>query len=203
MSALWAADAAESEPDLEPASARAGRPVLRGLPRTPPRLARMPFIAVLIALFGLGMTGLLMLNTTLQNQAFQASTLHRQASELAYSQADLERQLDQLAAPQELARRASAAGLRPNPYPAFLVMPKGKVLGHPRRVSGAEVPALIVKTPEQLAAERVRAAARREALAAQRAAEAEAKAQRAELKAEQARVKAAPNPTPKPAKGRG
>ena len=41
---------------------------------------------------------------------------------------------------QELARRASALGMRPNPYPAFLVMPKGKVIGKPRPVTGNEVP---------------------------------------------------------------
>lgn len=193
MSALWAGEADQSEAPLGTATARqvGSRPVLRGLPQLPPRLARVPFIGVLIALFALGMTGLLMLNTTLQNQAFQVSTLHRQASELAYSQSGLESQLDQLAAPQELARRASAAGLRANPYPAFLVLPKGRIVGHPQRVTGAEAPTLIVKTPEQLAAERVRAAARQEALA-ERAAEAQVKAKRArDHQAEQDRVKAA------------
>lgn len=192
MSALWAAESDRAEAVAGTPAAGEGRrrPVLRGLPRVAPRLARVPFIGVLIALFALGMTGLLMLNTTLQNQAFQVSTLHRQASELAYSQSDLESQLDQLAAPQELARRASAAGLRANPYPAFLVLPKGNVVGRPRPVTGAEAPTLIVKTPEQLAAERVRAGARRDALAARRAMQAQAKAQRAQAKAQRARDKA-------------
>lgn len=63
------------------------------------RLARFPFLLVLIGIFGIGMAGLLMLNTTLQGQAFQSRTLNRQASELAYAQADLENQLDALAAP--------------------------------------------------------------------------------------------------------
>jgi hypothetical protein len=84
---------------------------------------------VLIGVFGLGMAGLLMLNTTLQNQAFQARTLNREATQLAYVQADLENRLDAQAAPAELARRASALGMRPNPHPAFLVLPKGKVIG--------------------------------------------------------------------------
>jgi hypothetical protein len=147
----------------------------------------MPFILVLIAIFGVGMTGLLMLNTTLQNQAFQAGTLNRQATELAYTQADLESQLDRAAAPQELARRASAYGLRPNPYPAFVVLPKGKVLGKPKVVTGLEAPTIVVKTPAEVAAERAAAAAKAKADAAAAAAKAKADAAAAKAKAEAAK----------------
>jgi len=138
---------------------------------------------VLIGIFGMGMVGLLMLNTTLQSQAFQSRTLNRQATELAYAQADLENQLDALAVPQELARRASALGMRPNPFPAFLVLPSGKVVGEPIPVSGDELPALIVKTPAQLAAEQAAKRARAEAKAAAKAAKKEAAAAEAERKA--------------------
>jgi hypothetical protein len=138
---------------------------------------------VLIGIFGMGMVGLLMLNTTLQSQAFQSRTLNRQATELAYAQADLENQLDALAAPQELARRASALGMRPNPFPAFLVLPSGKVVGEPIPVSGDELPALIVKTPAQLAAEQAAKRARAEAKAAAKAAKKEAAAAQAKRKA--------------------
>jgi hypothetical protein len=148
------------------------------------RLARFPFLLVLIGIFGFGMAGLLMLNTTLQSQAFESRTLNRQATELAYAQADLENQLDALAAPQELARRASALGMRPNPYPAFLVIPGGKVIGEPTPVGGQEVPALIVKTPAQLVAEQAAKRARAEAKAAAKAAKQEA----AQTKAEQKRA---------------
>jgi Tfp pilus assembly protein PilN len=172
MSALWVPDDHSEELRERPA----GRPVLRAIPGAFPRLARVPFILVLVGIFGLGMTGLLMLNTTLQNQAFQASTLNRQATELAYTQADLESQLDRQAAPQILAQRASAYGLRANPYPAFLVLPQGKVVGTPRAVKGNELPSMIVKTPAQLAAERAAAAARLQAKTLQAAADARAKA---------------------------
>lgn len=140
------------------------------------RLARLPFLLVLIGIFGVGMAGLLMLNTTLQSQAFESRTLNRQATELAYAQADLENQLDALAAPQELARQASALGMRPNPYPAFLVLPNGKVVGKPTPVKGQEVPALIVKTPAQLVAEQAAKRARAEANAAAQVAKREAAA---------------------------
>ena len=163
MSALWA-----------PLNARGdevritGRPLRVVAPPTA-RLARFPFVLVMLLIFGIGMAGLLMLNTTLQSQAFQSRTLNRQATELAYAQADLENQLDALAAPQELARRASALGMRPNPVPAFLVLPSGKVVGEPAPVSGSEIPALIVKTPAQLAAEEAAKRARAEAKVAAKA----------------------------------
>src|SRR5918994_2812336 len=122
MSALWQG--------LVAPPARA-RPRLRPVADPSPRLARFPFLLVFIGIFGIGMVGLLMLNTTLQSQAFESRTLNRRATELAYAQADLENQLDALAAPQELARRASALGMRPNPFPAFLVLSSGKVVGEP------------------------------------------------------------------------
>ena len=179
MSALWAPLTARSGD-----AGRTGRP-LRAVAQPTARLARFPFLLVLIGIFGIGMAGLLMLNTTLQSQAFESRTLNRRATELAYVQADLENQLDTLAAPHELARRASELGMRPNPFPAFLVLPSGKVVGKPIPVSGDEVPALIVKTPAQLAAEEAAKRARAEAKAAARAAKKEAAAAEAKRKAAQ------------------
>jgi hypothetical protein len=163
MSALWA-PLAGSRNEVRTTA----RP-LRVVAQPAARLARFPFLLVLLLIFGIGMAGLLMLNTTLQSQAFQSRTLNRQATELAYAQADLENQLNTLAAPQELARRASVLGMRPNPFPAFLVLPSGKVVGKPIPVNGGEIPALIVKTPAQLAAEEAAKRARAEAKAAARA----------------------------------
>jgi hypothetical protein len=177
MSALWDPIAARNDDGRT-----LGRP-LRAVAQPAARLARFPYLLVLIGIFGMGMVGLLMLNTTLQSQAFQSRTLNRQATELAYAQADLENQLDALAAPQELARRASALGMRPNPFPAFLVLPSGKVVGEPIPVSGDELPTLIVKTPAQLAAEQAAKRAQAEAKAAEKAAKKEAAAAEAKRKA--------------------
>ena len=183
MSALWAPLAARSGD-----TGRTGRP-LRAVTQPAARMAQFPFLLVLIGIFGIGMAGLLMLNTTLQSQAFESRTLNRRATELAYSQADLENQLDALAAPQELARRASELGMRPNPFPAFLVLPSGEVVGKPIPVSGHEVPALIVKTPAQLAAEQAAKRARAEARAAARAAKEAAAAEAKRKAAQQAAAK--------------
>lgn len=187
MSALWAPVA--DRPDTE--GPVRGRSRLRSVPAPARRLARFPFLLVLIGVFGLGMAGLLMLNTTLQNQAFQARTLNRQATELAYTQSDLENQLTVLAAPQELARRASIMGMRTNPYPALLQLPSGKVIGTAKPVTGREMESQIVKTPAELAAETAAAAAKQRAEAAQKVAETRRKAEEAKAKAAQAKIDAA------------
>ncbi len=198
MSALWAPMTGRRSD-----AGRTRRP-LHAVADPASRLARLPFLLVLIGIFGVGMAGLLMLNTTLQSQAFESRTLNRQATELAYVQADLENQLDALAAPQELARQASALGMRPNPYPAFLVLPKGKVVGKPTPVEGQEVPALVVKTPAQLVAEQAAKRARAEAKAAAQAAKREAAAAKraedqakAHNKTEQKKAGQAPGTTTK------
>lgn len=167
---------------------------LRAVPSLPARMARIPFISVLIAIFGVGMVGLLMVNTTLQNQAFESRSLNRQAAQLVYQEAELQSQLNKLRTPDQIASKASALGMRANPKPAFLVVPSGKVIGEQYRVTGDEMKGLIVKTPEQLAAEKAvreaKAKAKAEAAAKKKAA-AEAKKKAEELAKAEAAVAAA------------
>ena len=80
--------------------------------------------------------------------------------------------------------------MRPNPYPAFLELPSGKVIGKPTPVQGDEVPAFIVKTPAEVAAERAAKRARVEARAAAKAAKLE-RQKAAAAAAKQERQKAA------------
>ncbi len=205
MSALWTGLTGWQSSDPVGPSGEGVRS-LRSVPVAPPRLARRPFAVVLIIMFGVGMTGLLMLNTTLQNQAFESRSLTRQATQLAHVQVDLQTQLDTMAAAPELARRASDLGMRANPKPAFLVVPSGKVIGKTYRVKGNEMPGLIVKTDQQLATDDAMAAAKRARKAADKVAAtraralqsdyqaidaAEAKAQADKAKAAGAKAKAA------------
>lgn len=180
MSALWAPLQAPS--DGRKAAQKKGERRLRAVPPLPERMARVPFITVLIAIFGVGMVGLLMVNTSLQNQAFESRALTRQAAQMVYQEAELQSQLNSMRTPEQIAVKASALGMRANPRPAFLVVPSGKVLGAKHRVDGTEMKGLIVKTPEQLAAEK---AAKEAKARAKAAAEAQKKA------AEAARKKAA------------
>ncbi len=76
-----------------------------------------------------------------------------------------------------------SSGCAPTPTPAFLELPSGKVVGKPIPVQGREVPALIVKTPAQLAAEQAAKRARAEAKAAAREAKRAAAAAEAKRKA--------------------
>jgi hypothetical protein len=182
MSALWA-------PLQAPTAEKRGRRSdgesrrLRAVPALPERMARIPFITVLIAIFGVGMVGLLVVNTSLQNQAFESRSLNRQAAQLVYAEAELQSQLNQARTPEQVATKASALGMRANPYPAFLVVPSGKVVGERHRIKGDEMKGLIVKTPAQLAAEKAAREAKARAKAAAEAAAKKAKAEAAQKKA--------------------
>jgi hypothetical protein len=196
MSALWAP--LQAPLDDRPAGGGAADQKARGLravPGLPERMARIPFITVLIAIFGVGMVGLLVVNTSLQNQAFESRALNRQAAQLVYAEAELQSQLNQVRTPQQIATKASALGMRANPYPAFLVVPSGKVIGERHRITGDEMKGLIVKTPAQLAAEKAVREAKARAKAAAEAAKKRAKAEAAQQKAaEKAAAEAAKQP---------
>jgi hypothetical protein len=190
VSALWSPlqEPAEGRTGSKGADAKSGQRRLRTVPPLPGRMARVPFITVLIAIFGIGMVGLLMVNTSLQNQAFESRSLNRQAAQLIYAEAELQSQLNQVRAPDQIAAKASALGMRANPRPAFLVVPSGKVIGEQYRVDGTEMKGLIVKTPQQLAAEK---AAKEAKARAKAAAEAAKKARAVAAKKAAAEAKAA------------
>ncbi len=185
MSALWAPLHTPAEDRSGKKGApKSGERRLRAVPPLSGRMARVPFISVLIAIFGVGMVGLLMVNTSLQNQAFESRSLNRQAAQLIYQEAELQSQLNKVRTPDQIAAKASALGMRANPRPAFLVVPSGKVIGEQHRVDGTEMKGLIVKTPQQLAAEKA-------AKEAKARAEAQKKAEAAAEKRAAAAAKAA------------
>jgi hypothetical protein len=192
MSALWAP--LHPQPDTDQQTGKGDRP-LRAVPSLQGRVARIPFITVLIAIFGVGMVGLLVVNTALQNQAFESRSLNRQAAQLVYQEAELQSQLNKVRSPEQIAAKASALGMRANPKPAFLVVPSGKVVGEQHRVTGKEMKGLIVKTPAQLAAEKAekaaKAKAKAEAAARKKAEEAAKKKAEVAAKAAEAQRKAA------------
>jgi hypothetical protein len=168
MSALWADTSSGYGAESHSTAAdRPGRPrVIQGGAGTA-RLGRVPFVLALMAILGLGMAGLLALNTALQGQAFQATSLHQKANQLTYQEAALRTQVDELRATDNLAARAFQLGMRPNPNPGFIQLPDGKVIAKARTVTGNEVP-MIIKTPEQVRAEQRAAAAKRKAAEAKR-----------------------------------
>lgn len=149
---------------------------LRAVAAPDRRLSSLPFILMVALFMAFGMVGLLVLNTSLQDQAFEVRKQQRIASELGYQLAALEAQATDARSATQLAIRASGLGMRPNPYPIYLTLPDGRIVGDPTAVTGGELPEVRYRTPEQLQAEaEARAKAKAEAEAKAKA-EAEAKA---------------------------
>ncbi|HNV11330.1 MAG TPA: hypothetical protein PKN27_08365 [Propionibacteriaceae bacterium] len=171
---------------LERTTARTAAPAsrLRALPRPRARVGRLPFILVLVTTLGLGLVGVLVLNTTIQARASELRTMQRQATSLSHEEAALTTQVQLLRSTTTLEQRAYELGLRPNPAPAFIQLPEGTILGTPTRVTGDEMPAQRFRTPEQVAE------AQTKARAAFFEKEAKAKAERERIAAEKAKAAA-------------
>ncbi len=164
---------------------RAPRESLREVRRPQRTVASIPFILGLGVLLALGMVGLLLLNTALQEQAFAVRDQQKVATQLGYRMAALETEVTQARSSEGLAVAASKLGMVPNPYPAYLQLPSGEIIGKPTAMTGQEVPDVRYRTPEELAKI---AKAREEAIAK---AAAEAKQKAAEAKQKAAEKKAA------------
>jgi hypothetical protein len=106
-------------------------PWLRLVPSVPVDAPRAPFIVFVIAVLGIGLVGLLLLNTSLQKRAFEVSSLQRSTAALADQQSELEQHAADLSAPEAVASRAVELGMVPNTNPVFLRLSDGKVLGNP------------------------------------------------------------------------
>lgn len=101
------------------------------VPRLRPPTPRVPFVALVSTLLVLGIAGLLMFNTSLQQASFTAVALETRAAEAAARHQAMERELEALRDPQRLAERAQSLGMVPAPAPAFLRLSDGRVLGNP------------------------------------------------------------------------
>jgi hypothetical protein len=169
MSALWA-ESTPGQSRQSPAPESTGRTVrpqvIDGGAGTA-RLGRVPFVLALIMILGIGMAGLLALNTSLQGQAFEARSLHQKANQLTYQQASLHTQVAELRSSDNLAARAFKLGMRPDPSPGFIRLSDGKVIRKAKTINGDVVP-MIIKTPEQVTAERKAEEAKKNAEEAKR-----------------------------------
>lgn len=117
------------------AEAAVERARLTVVPRVRVRTPRVPFAIMVSALLVAGVVGLLMFNTTMQQNSFTSTDLEKQATRLAAEREGLQMELDALNAPQRIASRASELGMVQGPTPAFIDLRAGKVTG------GAATPA--------------------------------------------------------------
>lgn len=123
-----------------------GRPRLRGLPAPSVRaIARVPFAGLMILLLAVGMAGLLVFNTYLQDQAFQLRRAQTQAAALGDRLSDVEAQVNEAEAPAQLAGRATELGMVPNPNAVYVDLATGRIVGEPKAVTGNEIPSLRVQ----------------------------------------------------------
>jgi len=99
--------------------------------RRPVRAPRVPFVTLVAALLVVGVVGLLLFNTSMQQASFAATSMEQRAEMLASRQQVLQMELDDLRDPQELAVRAKRLGMVPAGGPAFLRLSDGEVLGSP------------------------------------------------------------------------
>ncbi len=165
--------------DPRPGRQTQDRPRLRPVPGVRRRMATVPFVMVVAVLLAVGMVGLLVLTTALQDQTFGVQRTQREANTLAIRLSALQDQVATARSIQNLSVAAQHLGMRPNPYGAQIRITDGAVLGEPRVVFGGEVPTVRYLTPEQAAAQ-VRALDRAEA---DRKAKAKAARQEAKAKA--------------------
>lgn len=105
------------------------------------------FVLIVLAIVGLGLGGVMVVTTSIGAQSRELTALQRQADELGYESAALASQLDQLSSTASIALRATDLGMVPNPYPAYVSLADGKILGVPTPVSGDELPQLRGKLP--------------------------------------------------------
>ncbi|QGF24230.1 hypothetical protein [Raineyella fluvialis] len=111
------------------AAAQRRQAQLRVVPRIAAQVSQRSFWTFLLALVVVGTTLLLMLNVTLQNQAFRLRTLAAQAQVLKNEQADLQQQLSRRSSSGQLAQRALDMGMVPDTTPGFVMVPDGTVVG--------------------------------------------------------------------------
>lgn len=98
---------------LAPRRTTPKKPVLRLLPGTRAQAARAPFVVLVLMILGVGLIGLLLLNTTLQQGAFDLDKLRQETTQLRDRNAVLVEKVSEQSAPDRLAQSARNLGMTP------------------------------------------------------------------------------------------
>jgi hypothetical protein len=120
------------------AGAAVERARLSVVPRRRTNAARMPFVMLVSLVLLLGVIGLLLFNTSMQQAAFAATTLEERASSLTAREQTLQMELDVLRDPQNVAEAAQKQGMVLPCGSATLRLSDGKVVGEPCAASVAD-----------------------------------------------------------------
>ncbi|RRD50087.1 hypothetical protein [Arachnia propionica] len=125
-------------------------PVPRGRLRiaaAPSSVSTFGFLLILAGLVVVGMAAVMIITTQVGAQSRELSALRKEATALSYEEAELTSELQQVASPGSLALRAAQLGMVPNPFPAFVDLSTGTLLGEPRPVKGDEAPYITRNVP--------------------------------------------------------
>jgi hypothetical protein len=110
---------------------------LRAAPPVPVAAPRAPFVALVLAVVIAGVLGILVLNTKINENAFQLTNLEANQVSLDQQEQQLNQQLANRESPNNLAAEALKLGLVPAGTPAFIRLPDGRVLGVPQPATSA------------------------------------------------------------------
>jgi hypothetical protein len=103
------------------------------------KASRGLFVIVLTSILGVGLFGMLLINTTLAQGAVPVSELRSTQTQLSRTEATLTESVAALTVPTVLEASARELGMVPSPTPAFIKIPSGKVLGKARPAPGARI----------------------------------------------------------------
>lgn len=117
-------------------------PSLTLVPQLRSTVSTMGFVFIIMVLVALGMALVMVVTTSVAAQSKELSALRTEATELDYRAAALGTELQSASSTAFLALRASDLGMVPNPYPAFIRLSDGAILGEPTAVNGDEAPYL-------------------------------------------------------------
>jgi hypothetical protein len=126
--APWLTDVTRETSVVTPAPAPAPVPALP--------LPRAPFVVLMIVLVVVGVVGVLILNTKINEDSFRLADLRANQATLDLQEQQLRQQLDELESPNNLMAAATRLGLVPAGDPAFISLPDGRVVGLPQPASG-------------------------------------------------------------------
>jgi cell division protein FtsB len=97
---------------------------------------RAPFVALVLAVVVIGVLGILVLNTKINENAFRLADLRDRQATLDRQEQELNQHIADQQSPNSLAAAARRLGLVPSGTPAFIKLPDGRVLGVPQPATG-------------------------------------------------------------------
>jgi hypothetical protein len=101
----------------------------------PVSLPKAPFLALIVGLVVVGVVGVLVLHTKINEGSFRLTDLRASQAALDQREQQLEQQLADLSSPNNLRAAATRLGLVPAGTTAFINLPDGRVVGVPQPAS--------------------------------------------------------------------